>query len=337
MANKDKNPFKTVVFSRSELTDVISFILPFCLFVFIIFSANPDLSRWIDVFLSGEKVYADIISIGDNESLSRTIIESYSGFSYKEKEKNNIDTPTPTPSTEEIKITERTASVSSKINNQTNIPVDILEFDNKPLYYKADNKKPSVLIIHTHTTESYFDKDRNLDDEKNMIKIGKVIAEKLKKGGVKVIHNTTVHDYPSYSGAYTRSYATVSKELSENPDINVILDIHRDAVSTEDGKKVSLVSDINGKKTAQIMFVVGTDSQLTHENWKENLNLAIKLQNKANMMYPGLTRPINIREQRFNQQASKGSIIVEVGANGNALDEAILSAERLSEVLLEVL
>ncbi len=334
MVKRRQNPFKTLVFSGSDLVEILSFILPFCLFIFTVFSANPDISFGIDVFLSGERVYADVLSIDDN--LSKTIIENYSGISYKDRKVDeNINTIT--PKQEEIKITERTSPISSKINNQTDIPVDILEFNNKPLYYKAENKKPSVLIIHTHTTESYFDKDRNLDDGKNMIKIGSVIADKLNEGGIKVIHNKTVHDYPSYSGAYTRSFATVSNELKKNPDINVILDIHRDAVSTEDGSKVSLVSEINGKKTAQVMFVVGTDAQLTHDYWRENLNLAVKLQEKANSMYPGFTRPINIREQRFNQQASKGSIIVEVGANGNTLNEAILAAERLSDVLLEVL
>ena len=85
------------------------------------------------------------------------------------------------------------------------------------------------------------------------------------------------------------------------------------------------------------MFVVGTDEQLLHENWQENLKLALKLQHKANELYPTLMRPINLREQRFNQQLSSGSIIIEVGSNGNTLEEAKRGAELIADVISAVL
>ena len=166
-----------------------------------------------------------------------------------------------------------------------------------------------------------------------MIAVGKALSEVLNSRGIKTIHDTTVHDYPAYNGSYERCKATVLANLAKYPSIKIVLDVHRDGIVREDGTKVKVACEVDGNKTAQCMFVVGTNSELTHNNWQENLKLAAKIQNKANQMYSGFMRPINLRSERFNQQLSNGSIIIEVGSNGNTLNEAVYSAKLMGNVI----
>lgn len=341
-----KNAFKTVILTRCRVKTLFSAFCGVFLLVILV-AASSKLSATgffrgiMDIFFMQSRVHAEITEFfTDSEGRVHTIMDGYTMIVSEEK-------PAPTPKSTENKpsednqtvpITEeRTITSVQDIKNQSGKEPDTEKLINAPLAFESENNKPNVLIVHTHTTESYYETDRNLDENKNMIAIGKVIKEKLSNAGIAVIHDTTVHDYPSYNNAYTRSAATVKNNISNNPDINIVLDIHRDAVATEDGSKLSLVTDINGEKVAQMMFVVGTDVQLKHEYWEENLKLALKLQHSANELYPGLMRPINLREQRFNQQLSKGSIIIEVGTNGNTIDEAKRGAELMGDVLVKVL
>jgi len=231
-----------------------------------------------------------------------------------------------------------------KISNE-----DIEKMLKEPLNIEFDRKGPKILIYHTHTTESYL---RSLDqlnkenvasssrDSKyNMIRVGNELANQLeKKYGIDVIHNGTTHDYPSHSSAYSNSLRTIDKYLKSYPSIKVTLDIHRDAVA-KDKPKLRVVTEINGKKTAKIMFVVGTNGTgLDHPNWKENLKLAIKLQENLNSQHPDLTRPIYISNNRYNQHlASGGGLIIEIGADGNTLDEALESVKYLAKAINEVI
>ncbi|HHW49607.1 MAG TPA: stage II sporulation protein P [Clostridiaceae bacterium] len=231
-----------------------------------------------------------------------------------------------------------------KITNE-----DIEKMLKEPLNIKFDRKGPKILIYHTHTSESYL---RNLDqlgkkdvasssrDPKyNMIRVGNELANLLeKKYGIDVIHNGTVHDYPSHNSAYSNSLRTLDKYLKSYPSIKITLDIHRDAVS-KDKPKLRVVTEIDGKKTAKIMFVVGTNGTgLQHPNWRENLKLAIKLQENLNSQHPDLTRPIYISNNRYNQHlASGGALIIEVGADGNTLDEALESIKYLAKAINDVI
>ena len=118
--------------------------------------------------------------------------------------------------------------------------------------------------------------------------------------------------------------------------IDIVLDVHRDAVERKDNSKVKVVSNQKGKKAAQVMFVVGTDEcGLSHPNWRENLSLAVGLSAVGEKLYPNFFRPIDLRTERFNQHITKGSLIVEIGADGNSLEEAIYSAEILAEIINE--
>ena len=202
----------------------------------------------------------------------------------------------------------------------------------------------SVLIMHTHTSESYTpsekysytpsDTDRTLDKNYNMVRVGNEIEDILKKSGIKVYHDTTVNDYPSYNGSYNRSGRNVQNYLKNDPSIKIVLDVHRDAIESSDGGKIKHICTIDGQDAACVMFVVGTDlSGLSHSGWKTNMSFAMCLQKYINGKYPSLCRPINLRKQRFNQQLAPGALIVEVGTNGNTLDESLLGAKYFAESL----
>ena len=234
---------------------------------------------------------------------------------------------------------EKTNYSSELIKNETDYEVSADLFKDEQLSF---SKSPHILIMHTHTTECYTpteetpisDNGRSTDDNKNMIAIGNIFAEEFEKLGIKVTHDTTYHDYPSYQSAYGRSLATAQKILKDNSDIEIILDIHRDAITQTDGTRVKLTKEINNIRHAQIMLVCGTDrSGLNHPDWRNNLNFAIKIQEKMNELYPGLMRNINLRQERFNQHLTKGSLIIEVGTHGNYLDEAKNSAHLIASVI----
>ncbi len=251
--------------------------------------------------------------------------------------------PTPTPAPTATPYAEPVKNSSGmKINNATKFPADLSEAASRSLSFtKGDG--PLVLIMHTHTTESYIDSaaqnsDRSTDSSKNMIAIGEEIAAVLEQNGISTVHDTTVHDYPSYNGAYTRAMATIKANLEKYPSIQIVLDVHRDGLVKADGTKLKVVCDIDGKQTAQTMLVVGTNGLgLSHGNWKENLTFAAKIQKKACQDFPDLMRPLNLREERFNQHLTKGSLILEIGSNGNTMAEAKLGASKLASAIADVI
>ena len=168
--------------------------------------------------------------------------------------------------------------------------------------------------------------------------MGDEIEKVLTQKGIKVIHDTTINDYPSYNGSYNRSSLNVTNAIKNDPSIKIVLDVHRDAVEGKNGEKTKYTCEADGKTAACVMFVVGSDlNGLSHEGWKTNLNFAATLQSHIQAMYPGLMRPLNFRSERFNQHLAPGAIIVEVGTNGNTLDEAILGAQYFAEGLSDYL
>lgn len=221
------------------------------------------------------------------------------------------------------------SSVGLKINNATEYNVDIDALCSEELNINADSDLPQVLVVHTHTTECYDgdamsgETERSTDENVNVVAVGNEICNVLEANGIKTVHDTTYHDYPSYQGSYTRALGTIKSQLDNNPSIKAVLDVHRDAFVYSDGSKLRVACEENGVNTAQVMIVAGTDSMgLWHDNWRENLKFAAKIQNAAQIMYPGLMRPVNLRTERFNEHMTMGSLILEVGSNGNTLDEA---------------
>ncbi len=257
------------------------------------------------------------------------------------------------------KITEKAVSPYSAntkygsvyLKNNIGTKIDIKSLLNKKLSFKIKkNAEPQVLIIHTHTTETYLSEDRDYytesdesrtrDSTKNMIAVGKVVEAKLKSAGIGVIHDTAVHDYPSYSGSYTRSAATVKSDLNAYPSVKIVIDIHRDAItSTADKSKIKPTVTINNKKCAQVMLVMGsqTGGITGYPNWMENLSLAVKYQERMEKMYPSLARSITLNSAKYNQNLSKGYLLLEVGSDANTLEEAKNGAEMAAEALVSLL
>ena len=196
---------------------------------------------------------------------------------------------------------------------------------------------PQVLIIHTHSSEAYTpdgadryeasDPYRTEDKTQSVIRVGDALAEALEKHGITVLHDREIYDYPSYTGSYGRSGAAVELALAEHPGICVVIDLHRDALSSG-GVVYKTRAELNGQSSAQVMLLAGTgENGLWHPNWRENLKLALYLQQAAEAQYPTLMRPIALVSERYNQHLSTGMLIAEVGSTGNTLREAITAAE----------
>ncbi len=220
------------------------------------------------------------------------------------------------------------------LSNETSYQIDVKDLLEAPVSIQMDGEGPKVLVIHTHATETYAPEgatvydtegnDRTEDTERNVVRIGKELTRILEEKGIETIHDTKLHDTPSFNGSYASSLKAMESYLEKYPSIQVILDIHRDSIVYEDGTKAKVVTEIGGKKTAQLMFVVGTDQKgLEHPDWKENIKSAIHFQNAICQKYPGLMRHINLRRERFNGHMSKAGMIIEVGSGGNSLSEAI--------------
>lgn len=212
----------------------------------------------------------------------------------------------------------------------------------QPLNWDLTKEEPTVLILHTHTTESYTrsgedyaetSEYRTLDETCNMLSIGAEAAKILTQAGIGVIHDRQIHDYPSYNGSYILSRAAAEEILAQYPSICLVLDLHRDAIE-KNGAQLRPVAQVDGTPAAQLMLVVGTDvSRPSHKNWQENLALALKLQVQLERLAPGITRPLNLRTQRFNQDLSPGALLVEVGAAGNTRQEALAAVRTLAEAV----
>lgn len=231
-----------------------------------------------------------------------------------------------------------------KIQSEKDLKIDIDKLLAEPLKFDLKKKGPKVLIYHTHTTESYLKSAAEVDKKgvsswdsdpkKNVVKVGDELAVQLKKKyGVEVLHNGTVHNIPDQNKAYVASLATLNSYLKSYPSIQITIDLHRDAKGNGDDK-LRIPVKVNGKNAAQIMFVLGSN----HTNWKENLKLALRMQQKANELYPGLAKPIWIADgKRYNQHLRYGSFTVEVGGDGNTLSEAVESARCLAVIIGEVM
>lgn len=226
-----------------------------------------------------------------------------------------------------------------KIRNQTETPLtqEMLTPD-----IKIENK--NIVLFHTHSCESYTSSEkyqynptgsyRTTDLNFTVVRVGTELENQLKQYNYNVVHSTDYHDYPSYNGSYTRSLATVENILKTTPS-DIIIDVHRDAVGSRNDYAPTV--KIGNDEAAQIMFVVGTNvGGLWHPNWNQNLKFAIKIQEKAEEMYPGLFKPIMLTPSRYNQHTGKYASIIEVGATGNTLDQCLNSMKYLAKVMNEV-
>lgn len=235
------------------------------------------------------------------------------------------------------------------VKNNTNQSLDIAKVLNEKADLKIpDKSKPTVLIFHTHTTESYqmLDKGwytksyvtRSNDPKTNMVRVGDEITEQLRAAGFNVIHDTKIYD-TTYNGSYDRSGAAIDKHLKENPSIQVLLDVHRDAMQQSDGTRLKPTTTINGKKAAQIMIISGCEegSVKNFPDWKYNLRFAMELQKQCQDEFPSLMRPLYFSRRKYNMHKTHCSLLIEFGSDSNTLDEAAYSGRLFGKALADMM
>ena len=231
------------------------------------------------------------------------------------------------------------------IKNCTSLSAaEVAEAASAPLPFNIEvgSSEPQVLIMHTHATESYELEDlgwydpeytcRRTDTSLNMVAVGAAIAGQLNAAGIATVQDATLHDYPSYNGSYERSNATVRSYLEKYPSIKVVLDVHRDAIETGEGRGKA-VADVKGKTAAQVMIICGADKGGNLPNFKQNLAFAAKWESAMERRFPGFTRPVLFDYRYYNQDLTTGSLLIEIGSHGNTLEEAVYSGQLVGEAL----
>ncbi|MBR2353435.1 MAG: stage II sporulation protein P [Clostridia bacterium] len=208
---------------------------------------------------------------------------------------------------------------------------------------------PLVLILHTHGTEGYSengaisfldrgeDLARSSDPSQNVLAVGQVLAETLNRAGVNTLHCTVMHDQPQYKDSYRRSEETIRRYLKEYPSIRLVIDLHRDSVLKSGGELVRPVTLVDGEPTAQMMCVIGSNwNGGSYPNWEKNLALALKLRAEMNREGENICRPVYLKGSTYNQELAPYSLLVEMGASGNSLEEAKRAAEKFAMALITI-
>ena len=276
------------------------------------------------------------------KELGRTLIFFSSGRLVTETMPDQTQ-PVPTEPVEEIAAPVFGSHEEDFVRVNASWEVDTLSLLRQPLNWQLKGELPTVLILHTHGTESYeadgsYEETspyRTLDTDHNMVSVGDRVAELLEAGGIRVIHDRELHDYPAYNDAYANSRQAASKILEENPSICLVLDLHRDAAEDENGNQKRSTVTVEGESCARLMMVMGSDKgNLSFPQWEQNLALAVKLQACLEQKYEGLCKPIQLVASRYNQDLSTGALLIEVGTAGNTHREALAAAEYLAEGIL---
>ena len=230
--------------------------------------------------------------------------------------------------------------------------ITIYDYSSKNINYQElfernidlTKKSDPILLYCSHTSETYKNSDnfkfeytgncRTKDASYNMLSVASIMANTLKDRGFTTVFDTTPHDYTSYDNAYKNSLKTINLNLDKYSRFGVMIDIHRDAAAD---LSFNPTTTVNGKSTAQLMIVVGVGyDSFVNQYWKENLALALQITKLGEEMYPGLFRHILVRDARYNQHISPGSILVEVGATGNTLEEAYYGARCFANILEKI-
>lgn len=218
-----------------------------------------------------------------------------------------------------------------------------------PFDVEVNSDEPQVLILHTHATETYqtwpdlvYDPDftaRTQNTALNMCVVGEKMAEVLNAAGINTLHDTTLHDSPSYTESYDRSYATTQAYLEKYPSIKVVLDVHRDAIEDSDGTRVKPLCTVGGEDTAQVMIIAGCDngSSISLPNWRLNLRFAAAWEEAMESRTPGLTRPVMCAYRYYNQDLTTGSLLIEIGGHANTVAEAVRAGQYAAEALAVLL
>lgn len=286
----------------------------------------------------------------DIQSGSDSIVPSASAGDNGENGKKSFDEPfpsqvditlTPERETAEQKIIPTTIEGGMVVSNDTGYELDLNDFTQNGPSIRLPAEGCQILIVHTHGSEAFSpdsvygyatsDNCRTEDTNYNMVRVGDELAACFESYGFRVIHDRGIYDYPSYTGSYARSGEAVQRYLTEHPEIAIVLDVHRDAIGKGD-IVYKTVAESGGIPSSQLMLLCGTgENGLSHPNWRENLKLALYLQAAMVKKYPTLARPVALKKERYNQQLTLGSLILEIGSSGNTLSEALQAARLFAE------
>ncbi|MBQ6381386.1 MAG: stage II sporulation protein P [Clostridia bacterium] len=257
------------------------------------------------------------------------------------------------------KVTERTivnmngqvSAAGVKVQNRTDKSIDIEKILSEGAKLQiADKQKPSVLIYHTHTHECYVQLDggkyykgettQSADSAQNVVRVGDAVCAQLEKAGFAVIHDTAIHD-DDYNNAYANAGKAMDKLLKKYPTIDVTIDIHRDSIGVEGDEtaRTSVVQEIGGKKAAQVMIITGCEENFITDfpHWYDNLHFALGLQKQLSEEYPGLARPLYFADRKYDMYKTKNSVLIEIGSDGNTLEQAVYSGKMVGQSLANYL
>jgi stage II sporulation protein P len=200
----------------------------------------------------------------------------------------------------------------------------------------ADAENVRVAIYSTHSSESYTafsGAPKVYGEHGGVYAASSALAERLLDLGVGVFVDETIHDYPDWNKSYANSLATAERLLADYPQLDILIDMHRDAgVSRE-----SSVAEVGGRQAARIMLVVGSAQRYENPNWQQNEAFMQQIGDKMEELYPGLLRRVSVQAGRYNQHIFEHAILVEMGTTENTIDEVEYSAQLLGDVLSEVL
>lgn len=252
------------------------------------------------------------------------------------------ESPRPTAEPSSVTIIPTTIVSDSMLDNDTYYNIDPESLLGTDTSFSLPAEGYQILIIHTHSTEAYTpdgvdvyepsDDYRTIDTNYSVVRIGRELAKALRAYGLNVLHDEGLYDYPSYTSSYVRSGQAIEEYLEAYPGISLIIDLHRDALG--DGDTIyKTVTNAEGAQAAQLMFVMGSDINLEHPYWKENLTLALTLQDTVSVRYPELMRSTTLCAYRYNQQLTTGSLLMEVGTSGNTLQEAITAVQLFADAV----
>ena len=226
------------------------------------------------------------------------------------------------------------------IKNTSRQTVEDIAFDGT-FAAKLGADAPQVLILHTHGSEAYTMPEgqeyvstgtfRTADGSVSVIRVGDEIAAALSQHGISVLHDRALYDDPEYNGAYYRAEDAIEAYMEKYPSIGFILDVHRDALEDKAGHQYKVVTR-EDPDCAQVSLVMGS----SWEGWQENLKFAVAVQQHLTERYPTLMRPLTLRNSDYNEYFTPGSLLVEIGAAGNSLDEALKAVRVFGEGFAEV-
>ena len=353
--------FKDII---KYLACIILIISVFILFARYFLNLNKD-KKFINKTALTEclgSVMPEVSELNENKENDETktsgitkILETELGYiKLKKEDTTQIETPTDNKKLEEAKTGVSTEVIESGIENKFTNAYGSVQIKNGTKYdlteeiltpnFELTNKK-DIIIYHTHTCESYTPTEnynyeqtgtyRTTDLNYTVARVGDELTNYLTNYGCNVVHDKTYHDYPAYTGSYGRSMNTITNIMKSGTNAQMIIDLHRDAVGANNNYAPKV--KIGEEYAAQLMFVIGTNGGgMEHPNWQRNLKFAVAVQQKANEMYPGLFKPIILRNSRYNQNVSDAATIIEVGATGNTMEECLTSMKYLSKVFSEI-